>query len=177
MPEITIVPLTCDNRSDLNRCDSAFVVESELCLCAEDGRISHSANPVTPWVKRYAADQPAGAYLSQPGCAAWLAYVDSHVAGQVLVAEHCNRFAYIRDLTVDVPYRRAGVGSRLMEQAARWAHQRGLAGVMAETQNVNVPACRFYDSFGFLLGGFDMQLYRGFPELAGEMALFCYLVF
>jgi ribosomal protein S18 acetylase RimI-like enzyme len=94
------------------------------------------------------------------------------------VARLCRQsFAYIRDLTVDVPYRRAGVGSRLMEQAARWAHQRGLAGVMAETQNVNVPACRFYDSFGFLLGGFDMQLYRGFPELAGEMALFCYLVF
>jgi streptothricin acetyltransferase len=177
MRDITILPLTAENQSDLNRCDSAFVVEAELCLHAEDGRIIHSVRPVTPWIKRYPADQQAEAYLNRPDHAAWLAYVDGHVAGQILVAEHWNRYAFVCDLTVDLPYRRVGVGSRLIARAARWAGGRKLAGVMVETQNINVPACRFYESCGFALGGIDAQLYRGLPELAGEMALFYYLVF
>jgi hypothetical protein len=48
---------------------------------------------------------------------------------------------------------------------------------MLETQNVNVGACRLSESCGFVLGGFDGYLYRGFEENAREVALFYYLIF
>ena len=41
MADIIIQPLTAANQADLNRCDNSFTVEAELCLHAEDGRISY----------------------------------------------------------------------------------------------------------------------------------------
>jgi ribosomal protein S18 acetylase RimI-like enzyme len=177
MRDITIQPLSIDNQADLNRCDSYFVVEAELSLRAEDGRISYSIRPVAPWTKRYAPDQKAVDYVERPGRAAWLAYVDSSIAGQILVQEHLNRFAYVWDFAVDPPFRRQGIGRRLMQEAIVWARERRLAGVMVETQNINVPACRFYESCGFVLRGFDAYLYRGFDRDTQEIALFYYLSF
>ena len=53
----------------------------------------------------------------------------------------------------------------------------GLPGIMLETQNNNVAACRFYESCGFHLGGFDRELYRGITPDTDETALFWYLIF
>ena len=35
----------------------------------------------------------------------------------------------------------------------------------------------FYQRCGFKLGGFDQRLYRNFPDVAGEIALYWYLIF
>ena len=177
MTGIVIQRLTAGNRADLDRCDSSFTVEAELCLAAEEGRISTTVRPVAPWVKRYDDVHDAAAYIDAPDHAAWLAYVDGRLAGQILVQENWNRFALIWDLSVDPPYRRRGVGRRLMAQAIEWARARGLPGVMLETQNINAAACRLYESCGFVLGGFDAQLYRGVMPGTREIALFWYLIF
>jgi len=42
---------------------------------------------------------------------------------------------------------------------------------MVETQNVNVPACRFYARMGCVLGGIHRFAY---PELPGEARLLWY---
>ncbi len=68
-------------------------------------------------------------------------------------------------------------GRRLMEQAIRWARERGLPGVVLETQNINLAACRLYESCGFVLRGFDGYLYRGIEPDSREIALFWYLLF
>ncbi len=172
-----IQPLTADNQADLNRCDNSFTVEAELCLAAEDGRISYTVRDVVPYVKRYGPEvYDAQAYIGKPDHAALLAYVDGQLAGQILVHENWNRFAIIWDIAVDPPFRRLGVGRRLMEQVIGWARERGLPGVMLETQNINVPACRLYESCGFILGGFDACLYRGVMPGTREIALFWYLL-
>ncbi|GGF88324.1 hypothetical protein GCM10010912_37000 [Paenibacillus albidus] len=63
-----------------------------------------------------------------------------------------------------------------MEQAAQWAKQNNLAGLMLETQDVNVSACRFYAKNGFVIGGVDNMLYSNLPT-ASEQAVFCYYRF
>ena len=176
--DLIIQPLTAANSGDLNRCDNSFMVEAELCLSAEEGRIDYTVRPVTPYVKRYGPEiHDAQEYLGRPDRAAWLAYAEDRVAGQILVHENWNRFALIWDIVVDPPFRRMGVGRRLIEQATGWARERGLPGVMLETQNINVAACRLYEASGFVLSGFDGCLYRGVEPDTREVALFYYLLF
>lgn len=178
MAEIIIHELADHNQADLNRCDNTFTVDAELCLAAEDGRISYTVRSVPPYEKRYGSEtNDYTAYLGQPDHAAWLAYVDGQLAGQILAHENWNRFAIIWDIAVEPSFRRQGVGRRLIENALRWARGRGLPGVMLETQNINVAACRLYARCGFVLGGFDAYLYRGVAPDTREIALFWYLLF
>ena len=177
-PGVHTITVTAANQVDLNRCDNSFTVEAELCLAAEDGRVSYTVQGVTPYEKRYGPEMyDAQAYTGKPDHAAWLAYVNGQLAGQILVHENWNRLAIIWDIAVDPPFRRHGVGRRLIEEALAWARSRGLPGVMLETQNINVPACRLYESCGFVLGGFDACLYRGVMPGTREIALFWYLLF
>ncbi|MNI04710.1 TDP-fucosamine acetyltransferase [compost metagenome] len=88
-----------------------------------------------------------------------------------------NRYALIDMIQVDKQFRRHGIGRQLMEQAKRWALERGLPGVMLETQSINVRACKFYERCGFVIGGFDQYVYKGIPAVSGEVAVYWYLHF
>jgi streptothricin acetyltransferase len=63
-----------------------------------------------------------------------------------------------------------------MDAAINWAREAKKRGIMLETQDVNVPACLFYQQYGFTLGGVDRMLYRG-TDNSSETALFWYLIF
>jgi ribosomal protein S18 acetylase RimI-like enzyme len=156
--------------------DDSFPVESELVLFAEGGVVRYKVVPVPRYVKRYARTDLSG-YLDAPDKAVFLAYLDGSVAGRVVLSEGWNRHAWIEDIAVDARRRRAGVGRALMNRAVAWAMERGLPGVRLETQSNNVTACRFYESCGYQLGGFDRDLYRGVDEGTAEIALFWYLHF
>src|SRR5688500_2545743 len=56
--------------------------------------------------------------------------------------------AALWDLRVAPSARGAGVGSALLDAALAWARGRAAARLVVETQNVNVPACRFYARCG-----------------------------
>lgn len=45
-----------------------------------------------------------------------------------------------------------------------WAAARGCRQLKIETQNVNVPACRFYARQGCVLGAINRFAYREFPD-------------
>jgi len=64
-----------------------------------------------------------------------------------------------------------------MARAVAWAETKQLPGIMLETQNNNVAACRFYERCGFKLGGFDRYLYKGITQSTEEIALYWYLFF
>jgi ribosomal protein S18 acetylase RimI-like enzyme len=176
--EVSIRRLGAANAGDLNRCDNAFTVEAELRVTAEGREIGYAIEPVAPYLKQFGPEQyDPLPYAHEADHAAWLAYVDGEVAGQILVKENWNRYAIIWDLAVSPPFRRMGIGRRLMREAVAWARERGLPGVMLETQHINVAACRLYAECGFRLRGFDTHLYRATLPETEEIALFWYLVF
>jgi GNAT superfamily N-acetyltransferase len=72
--------------------------------------------------------------------------------------------AVLWDLRVNPDYRGKGIGAALVEAAAAWARQRGCRQLKAETQNINVAACRFYAGRGFSLGVVNRFAYREFPD-------------
>lgn len=162
----------------LNRVDGCFTVDARLVLSARDGEISYTIEAVRPYLKRYPAKQfDWEAFIGNPDKAIFLAYVAGQVAGQIILWKNWNGYGYIEDIAVDVHFRRQGIGRRLIEQAVTWAKERGLPGLMLETQNNNVAGCSLYDACGFHLGGFDQDLYRGIDPDTTEIALYWYLAF
>lgn len=63
--------------------------------------------------------------------------------------------AALWDLRVAPAMRGQGVGSALFRHATQWAASRGARWLKVETQNMNVPACRFYARQGCVLGAID----------------------
>ena len=88
-----------------------------------------------------------------------------------------NHYAYIEDITVDKKYRTLGVGKRLVDQAKKWAKKDNMPGIMLETQNNNVAACKFYEKCGFVIGGFDFLVYKGLDKTNDEVAMYWYFHF
>jgi GNAT superfamily N-acetyltransferase len=68
-----------------------------------------------------------------------------------------------------------GVGIPLFRHAAGWSRQRGCTQMKMETQNVNVPACRFYQRMGAQLGEIRRFGYAAVPHVAHEVMLCWYL--
>ncbi len=56
--------------------------------------------------------------------------------------------AFLYDIRVSTDSRRQGVGKALLGHCAEWAKNRGFRFLVIETQNTNVPACRFYAASG-----------------------------
>lgn len=79
--------------------------------------------------------------------------------------------AVLWDLRVAPETRGRGGGAALFRAAEAWAAARGCRWLKVETQNVNVPACRFYRRMGCVLGGVHRFAY---PELPDEVQLLWY---
>ncbi len=75
------------------------------------------------------------------------------------------------DIRVVPRLRGRGVGTKLFHYALEWGRQRGCAAMKVETQNINLPACRFYQRQGCHLGAINRFAYRDFP---GEAQLIWY---
>jgi ribosomal protein S18 acetylase RimI-like enzyme len=89
----------------------------------------------------------------------------------VMMLEGRRDLAVIWDIRVADGVRRQGVGSRLFRAAEAWAAARGCRQIKVETQNINVPACRFYQRQGCTLGAINRFAY---PDLPDEVQLLWY---
>jgi GNAT superfamily N-acetyltransferase len=67
--------------------------------------------------------------------------------------------AVLWDLRVHPSYRGKGAGYQLFTRALAWARERQCRRFMAETQNINVPACRFYARQGCELAAINRYAY------------------
>jgi GNAT superfamily N-acetyltransferase len=74
--------------------------------------------------------------------------------------------AVLWDLRVRPEARGQRIGTRLFNAVEDWARARGCKQLKAETQNNNVPACRFYARMGCTLGSVDPLAYPELPEEA-----------
>ena len=76
--------------------------------------------------------------------------------------------ALLWDIRVHPDCRRRGVGRRLLGFAEDHARARGVRRMQVETQDVNVPACRFYAGAGYVL---DRMNRFAYADLLDEIQL------
>ena len=175
---ILIREINASNLHYVNRCDGTFTVDARLVLRLEGGELRYEVVPLLPYPKKYPIEErDYPAYINHPEQTVFLAFLDGRFAGQIILRKDWNRYASVEDITVDAGYRRRGVGTELISRAIRWAKDNHLPGIRLETQDNNVGACRFYESLGFRLGGFDRYLYKGIPGIEDEVALYWYFLF
>ncbi|MEJ8545820.1 GNAT family N-acetyltransferase [Brevibacillus borstelensis] len=172
-----------DARGDyqIDQIDGSFIVDSELVLSAADGRIGYTVREVPAYQKSYLDEEEEeidyAEYIDNPDQIMYVALADDNVAGLIILKKNWNRYAYIEDIKVDKRFRRFGIGRKLIKQAELWARAKGMPGIMLETQNNNVRACKFYENCGFVIGGFDTFVYRGLQKCRNETALYWYFLF
>jgi ribosomal protein S18 acetylase RimI-like enzyme len=176
--EFTIREINDETLQHANQCDSSFTIDSKLVLSSENNKITYTVVELPPYGKQYQSDEvECSEYVSNPQKTIFLAYVENEPAGQIRLKKYWNGYAYIDDFAVDARHRRQGIGRALMQRAIEWARDKGFPGMMLETQNNNLAACRLYESCGFELGGFDVYLYKGLNRATDEIALYWYLMF
>lgn len=72
--------------------------------------------------------------------------------------------AVLWDIRVAPDARRESVGTALFHAVESWAIARGCRQLKIETQNTNVPACRFYQRQGCVLGARIPSVYPDRPH-------------
>ena len=82
-----------------------------------------------------------------------------------------DELALLWDIRVTPASRNHGVGTALLAAGEEWARARGARILKVETQDTNVPACRFYFRNGFSLRAIRRGAY---PELPHEAQLLWY---
>jgi len=173
-----IVELNQTNLQDISKLDGEFLIDSRLVLTVENDQIYYSFISIPIRTKRYKTEEmDYQDYLNDPERTIFLAYIDNQFSGQIILSKNWNGFAYIDDIAVDVKFRRQGVGTALIEKAKQWARGIGFPGIMLETQDVNVGACKLYENCGFKLKGFDSYLYKAIEGVQDEVALYWYYFF
>ena len=174
-------PLTPAALSEHAAIPIAFVVDRILEVRLLDGGrggISLTETAVTdPYVKDYDALEGADPqrWPGRVDVSNWgliTARRDGASAGGAVIASKTpglhmlggrDDVAVLWDIRVSPRERGGGVGSALFRAAEDWATARGCRWLKIETQNVNVPACRFYHKMGCTLGAIDRYAYPGQP--------------
>jgi|SRR5688572_13701304 len=175
--EIQIRQMDSQSIHQVDQFNRNSIVNSHLMLHIQDNKISYSIIPVEPYEKILSVDaEDYTTFINNPQKVIFFADVDGKPVGQIKLVPWWNIFAYVEELVVDTEFRGKGVGSALMMRAIEWAKEQHFPGVTLETQDNNVPACKFYEKCGFVLTGFDLYAYKNFPN-ASEIALYWYLIF
>ena len=153
------------------------LVKSRLLLAIENEKLTYSVVPVEPTYEREVQLEETDYGFSGPPPTVFFAEVGGKLAGRIRVLTWWNQFGYIEDLAVNPEFRGLGLGRKLLERGIQWARETNHPGVMLETQDDNVPACMLYASCGFVLSGFDRNVYKAINPNARETALYWYLIF
>jgi streptothricin acetyltransferase len=174
---ITIRQMDSQSLHQVDQFERNSIVNEHLMLQIQDNKISYSIVPVEPYEKILDVDsEDYTTFIDNPQKVIFFADVDGKPAGQIKLVPWWNKFAYVEELAVDTEFRGKGVGHALMTRAIEWAKGQNLPGLTLETQDNNVPACKFYEKCGFVLGGFDLYAFKNLDN-ASEIALYWYLIF
>ena len=151
------------------------------------GLLMREVKVVPPYAKDYDAGETPRDWPEKFDVANWgifLANEDGRNVGAAAVAlntpevnllEGRQDLAVLWDIRVRPDVRGTGIGTALFRHAAAWARSQGCRQMKIETQNVNVPACRFYIRMGCELGMVHRFGYAAIPAVGEEAMLFWYL--
>lgn len=171
----------------------AFKVESILQIDLINGGLGgikmHEENVSSPYIKDYDAYEDGGpkGWFKRFDVSNWgffLAIDEARNIGGATVAFNSpdvhmldgrNDLAVLWDIRVHPDFRRCGIGTKLFNYAVNWALKQGCTQLKVETQNVNLPACRFYESCSCHLGEINQYGYMAQPEVKHEIMLIWYL--
>ena len=172
----------------------SFKVRSRLRVTPIEGGLGGLVlvqEPVDPpWIKDYDVDEPPITWSSLFDMHTWILIIatanNGRVVGGATVAydtpgihmlEGRKDLAVLWDIRVHPEMRGKGVGTLLYRAAAEWARSRAdgktVRQLKAETQNINVDACRFYASQGAVLGAINSYAYSS-TQYASETMLLWY---
>ena len=185
---IDVIREDLDHLPEHGRISIAFEVRSVLDLTIVDGGLGgfvlRERELASPYIKDY--DCIGGSpddWSKDFDITNWVlhsVWIDGRRAGGIVVAfrtegvdmlERRNDLAVIWDLRVARDLRGRGLGSALFAAAEACAKAQGCKQLKVETQNVNVPACRFYARRGCTPGGIHRFVY---PLLPQEVQLLWY---
>jgi GNAT superfamily N-acetyltransferase len=184
--DLHIEPEPIERLDDHARIPIAFTVQRILSVSTPySGLAGIQLNEVvveTPWVKDYDATKGEGPtrWLKRFDTSNWGLFAardaGARIGGAVIafktpglhLLEGRPDIAALWDLRVRPDVRSAGVGSALFRAAEDWSRRRGCRTLLVETQNINLPACRFYVHMGCILGAINC---RAYPDLPGEIQL------
>ncbi|MCF7811549.1 GNAT family N-acetyltransferase [bacterium] len=129
-----------------------------------------------PWIKDYDSIEGPVRWVKQWDISNWgifSVYKNKLRVGGACVAYDTKGVNFLdgrKDLTalwdirLNPEFRRQGIGSNLFQKAVEWSQNKGCCQMKIETQNNNVPACRFYAKHECRLGEINFHAYKGFPE-------------
>ena len=118
-----------------------------------DGPGLPSIKPIIGFRKEYGIDYDLLSGADADNLMIAAAQLNARVVAYVAVSRSWNNCALVEELAVDRAYRRAGVARQLMNAVVEWAREVNLPAIRLETQSTNVAACRFYERYGFEMGG------------------------
>lgn len=176
LAEYAGVPITFEVRQ---------VLEIDVVANGLGGLLLSERTLSVPYIKDYdaiAGSHPLewGKHFDLSNWGFFAAYLDGQRIGGAAVAfdapgvqmlEGRTDLAVLWDVRVSPAARGNGVGAALFGAAELWAAARGCRQFKVETQNINVPACRFYVRQGCVLGAIHRFAYPGLP---GEVQLLWY---
>jgi streptothricin acetyltransferase len=174
--EITIRNIKSGESPQTESFSRRSMVKSRLVLGIENGKLVYNIIPIEPYERNYPPED-LNFGLDGSGPTIFFAEVDGKLAGRIRLLKWWNQFGYVEDIVVNPEYRGLGIGRKLLERGIQWARENGLPGIMLETQDDNVPACMLYQSAGFVLSGFDRNVYKAINPDTKEIALYWYLIF
>ncbi|MFC1947216.1 GNAT family N-acetyltransferase [Chloroflexota bacterium] len=139
-----------------------------------------------PYVKDYDAHRGEGPtrWLKRFDMSGWGIFMafeqEEHIGGAIVapgmyVGDIDSRYAQLFDIRLLPENRRKGTGTLLVKTVADWTREQGCTYLKIETQNTNVPACRFYSRQGAVLGNIDEHAYHGDSGAEHEVRLVWYL--
>ncbi len=168
------------------RVEVKTILQPELIEGGLGGILLREIAVETPYIKDYDASGELPSGITQKfdvkNWGFFLAKAGPETAGAAMVAydttgvfmlETRLDLAVLWDIRVCPEYKGAGI--LLFRHAVAWAKSRGCTQLKIETQNVNVPACRFYQRMGACLGEIHRYGYAGCPPVAHEVMLNWYV--
>ncbi|MCK2241512.1 MULTISPECIES: GNAT family N-acetyltransferase [unclassified Crossiella] len=165
----TIRPATPADLARLPEIDNSFTTDAIIEVTTTPQGFELKERPLpTPIHKTYPvdedpADAPTQVYVATEG--------DTLCGFIALTHETWNHRLSITAIELSPTHRGQGLGRALMEQGATYGKSQGARTYWLEVTNLNAPAIRAYQHWGFTFCGLDTTLYTG-TSTPTETALF-----